>query len=111
YKLRVLLAQILVAKPHALFLDEPTNHLDILSIRWLEGFLRAYEGAALIISHDRHFIDRVVTRVLDVDFGTITEYPGNYTAFVSQKALAQEQLEAQIERNERIIAEKRAFVE
>lgn len=111
YKLRVLLAQILVAKPHALFLDEPTNHLDILSIRWLEGFLRSYEGAALIISHDRHFLDRVVTRVLDVDFGTITEYPGNYTAFVSQKALAQEQLEAQIERNERIIAEKRAFVE
>ncbi len=111
YKLRVLLAQILVAKPHALFLDEPTNHLDILSIRWLEGFLRAYEGAALIISHDRHFLDRVVTRVLDVDYGTITEYPGNYTAFGSQKALAQEQLEAQIERNERIIAEKRAFVE
>lgn len=111
YKLRVLLAQVLVGKPHALFLDEPTNHLDILSIRWLEGFLRNYEGAALVISHDRHFLDRITTRMLDVDYGTITEYPGNYTAFVSQKALASEQLEAQIARNERIIAEKRAFVE
>src|SRR6202012_2552574 len=85
FKLRVLLAQVLVGGPDALLLDEPTNHLDILSIRWLEKFLAGYRGAALVISHDQRFLDNVATHVLDVDYGTITAYVGNYAAFVVQK--------------------------
>ena len=72
FQLRVLLAQVLVGGPDALLLDEPTNHLDILSIRWLEKFLAAYKGCALVISHDQRFLDNVATHILDVDYGTIT---------------------------------------
>jgi ATPase subunit of ABC transporter with duplicated ATPase domains len=111
FKLRVLLAQVLVGGPDALLLDEPTNHLDILSIRWLEKFLSSYRGAALVISHDQRFLDNAVTHVLDVDYGTIKTYTGNYTAFVAQKEAASVQKEAEVARAEKLIAEKRAFVE
>lgn len=111
YKLRVLLAQVLTGQPDALLLDEPTNHLDILSIRWLEGFLQSYPGCAVVISHDRRFLDSVTTRILDVDYETITDYPGNYTAFLKSKEERAVQKEAQIERAEKQIAEKKAFVE
>jgi ATPase subunit of ABC transporter with duplicated ATPase domains len=111
FKLRVLLAQVLVGGPDVLLLDEPTNHLDILSIRWLEQFLTAYQGCALVISHDERFLDTVSTHILDVDYGTVTAYPGNYTAFTAEKAGAQARNEADIARSEAIIAEKRAWVE
>lgn len=111
FKLRVLLGQVLVGRPDVLLLDEPTNHLDILSIRWLEDFLRSFTGCAVVISHDRRFLDRVATRILDVDYQTITDYPGNYSAFLEAKALAAAQNEAEAERAEKIIAEKKAFVE
>ena len=111
YKLRVLLAQVLIGRPDALFLDEPTNHLDILSIHWLEGFLQNYKGCAVIISHDRHFLDAVANRVLDVDYQTILEYTGNYTRFLEQKVATRERKETENERAERAIAEKKAFVE
>ncbi|HEX4335203.1 MAG TPA: ABC-F family ATP-binding cassette domain-containing protein [Polyangiaceae bacterium] len=111
FKLRVLLAQVLVGGPDVLLLDEPTNHLDILSIRWLEKFLAGYRGAALVISHDQRFLDNTATHVLDVDYGTITEYTGNYTAFVAEKLAMRTRKEAEVARAEKIIAEKRAFVE
>jgi ATPase subunit of ABC transporter with duplicated ATPase domains len=111
FKLRVLLAQVLIGGPDALMLDEPTNHLDILSIRWLEKFLAGYRGVALVISHDQRFLDNIATHILDVDYGTITEYTGNYTAFVAEKAATRERKEAVIGRAEKAIAEKRAFVE
>ncbi len=111
YKLRVLLAQVLIGRPDALFLDEPTNHLDILSIHWLEGFLQSYKGCAVIISHDRHFLDAVANRVLDVDYQTILEYTGNYTKFLDQKVATRERKETENQRAERVIAEKKAFVE
>ena len=111
FKLRVLLAQVLVGRPDVLLLDEPTNHLDILSIRWLETFLGNYPGCAVIISHDRRFLDGVATRILDVDYQTITDYPGNYSAFLERKDLNQRQRDAEIERAEKKIAEKQAFVE
>ncbi|NLE86974.1 MAG: ABC-F family ATP-binding cassette domain-containing protein [Myxococcales bacterium] len=111
FKLRVLLAQVLVGRPDVLLLDEPTNHLDILSIRWLERFLQGYAGCALVISHDRRFLDAVSTRTLDVDYETITEYAGNYTQFLVEKASTRERKEAEIARAERQIAQKRAFVE
>ena len=111
FKLRVLLAQVLVGGPDALFLDEPTNHLDILSIAWLEKFLASYAGAALVISHDKRFLDTVATHVLDVDYETITPYAGNYSAFAREKVATRERKEAGVARAEKIIAEKRAFVE
>jgi len=111
FKLRVLLAQVLIGGPDVLFLDEPTNHLDILSIRWLEKFLGAHRGVALVISHDQRFLDNVATHILDVDYGTILSYTGNYAAFLLQKQAIRTQKEGEIERAEKIIAHKRAFVE
>ncbi len=111
YKLRVLLAQVLVGRPDVLFLDEPTNHLDILSIRWLERFLTAFRGCAVVISHDQRFLNNVATHILDVDYGSITQYVGNYAAFGQQKLATRDQKESAIARQEKIIAEKKAFVE
>ena len=111
FKLRVLLAQVLIGGPDVLLLDEPTNHLDILSIRWLERFLAAYEGCAVVISHDERFLDNVATHILDVDYGTITLYVGNYSAFSTNKAAIRERKEAEVARAEATIAEKRAWVE
>src|SRR5580704_6203760 len=111
FKLRVLLAQVLLGGPDVLLLDEPTNHLDILSIRWLEKFLAAYAGCAVVISHDQRFLDNVATHVLDVDYGTITLYVGNYSAFAVEKAAVRERKQAGIEKAEAEIAHKRAFVE
>lgn len=111
FKLRVLLAQVLVSRPDVLLLDEPTNHLDIVSIRWLERFLVNYRGCAVIISHDRRFLDAVATRVLDVDYQTIIDYRGNYTSFLEQKLATRERKELEIARAEKVIAEKKAFVE
>ena len=79
FRLRVLLAQVLASAPDALLLDEPTNHLDILSIRWLEKFLRGFRGPVVVISHDHRFLDNVATRILDLDYETVLGYPGNYT--------------------------------
>ncbi len=111
FKLRVLLAQVLLGGPDVLLLDEPTNHLDILSIRWLEKFLAAYQGCAVVISHDQRFLDNVATHILDVDYGTITLYPGNYSAFAREKVAIRERKEAEIARAEATIAEKKAWVE
>jgi ATPase subunit of ABC transporter with duplicated ATPase domains len=111
FKLRVLLAQVLLGGPDVLLLDEPTNHLDILSIRWLEKFLAAYAGCAIVISHDQRFLDNVATHVLDVDYGTITSYVGDYSAFVVEKQAVRERKQAEIEKAEAEIAHKRAFVE
>src|SRR5689334_9060064 len=111
FKLRVLLAQVLLGGPDIMLLDEPTNHLDILSIRWLEKFLSGYQGCAVVISHDQRFLDNVVSHVLDVDYGTITAYTGNYTTFAREKSALRERKESEIARAEAIIAEKKAWVE
>jgi ATPase subunit of ABC transporter with duplicated ATPase domains len=111
FKLRVLLAQVLVAQPDLMLLDEPTNHLDIVSIRWLEKFLSSYEGCAVVISHDRRFLDNISTHTLDVDYGTVTHYVGNYTQFEAQKVAVRERKETEIARQQKAIADKLAFVE
>ncbi len=111
FKLRVLLARVLVGGSDALLLDEPTNHLDILSIRWLEKFLAAYKGCAVVISHDQRFLDNVATHILDVDYQTITQYTGNYSAFEVEKRAVHERSLAAAARQQKVIDEKRAFVE
>ena len=111
FKLRVLLGQVLAADPGALLLDEPTNHLDIVSIRWLEKFLDAYKGLAIVISHDHRFLDNVCTHIADVDYETVTLYTGNYTAFEAAKEAERERKEAEIEKREKQIAGHQAFVD
>ena len=111
FKLRVLLAQVLVSNPEILLLDEPTNHLDIITIRWLEKFLIDYEGAILVISHDRRFLDRICTHILDIDYQTARIYTGNYAAFEIAKQLVADQKKAEISKLEGIIAHKQAFVD
>lgn len=86
YKLRVLLAQLLFSQPDVLLLDEPTNHLDIFSIRWLEQYLQSFEGMVIVCSHDRQFLNGVCDQIIDIDYGSIKIYKGNYTAFEEAKA-------------------------
>ena len=111
FKLRVLLAQVLVGGVDVLLLDEPTNHLDILTIRWLEKFLGGYAGCAVIISHDQRFLDNVTTHTLDVDYRTLTLYTGPYSQAVVEKAAARARAETAVARAEEEIARKRAWVE
>jgi len=111
FKLRVLLAQVLVGRPELLMLDEPTNHLDILTIRWLEKFLADFAGCAVVISHDHRFLENVATHILDIDYETVTLYPGGYAAFEEQKRATRERKEVEIARAEQTVAEKKAFVE
>ncbi len=111
YRLRVLLARTLFSEPGLLLLDEPTNHLDIDSIRWLEGYLRAFPGASVVVSHDRHFLNAVCTHIADVDYQELRLYPGNYDAFEAAKALAVAQKETEITRVEEKIAEMQRFID
>jgi ATP-binding cassette, subfamily F, member 3 len=111
WMMRVALAQLLFAGPDVLLLDEPTNHLDLDSIRWLEKFLAAYDGAVIIASHDRDFINAVVNRVVEIANGTATEYVGDYEAFVIQREQRTEQLLAAAKQQGLAIAKTQAFIE
>ncbi len=110
WKLRVLLAQALFADPDILLLDEPTNHLDINTIRWLENLLNARDSTMIIISHDRHFLNQVCTHMADLDYGTITVYPGNYDDYMEASTAARARLAAQQARSRERIAELEEFV-
>jgi len=111
FKLRVLLAQVLASAPDVLLLDEPTNHLDILSIRWLEGWIREFAGPVVVISHDHQFLDSVATHILDVDYQQVTLYRGNYTKFVDLKREDRERREKDIASREKEIAQTQEFVD
>ena len=82
---RIRLARLLLARPDVLLLDEPTNHLDLASVEWLEKFLTDWPGSILIVSHDRYFLDRVATRIVALEQGTLKSYPGNYSAYQKQR--------------------------
>lgn len=110
-KVRVLLAQALFGNPEALLLDEPTNALDIASIRWLEDFLREFTGALVVISHDRHFLNEVCSRIADIDYETIIVYNGNYDDMVSAKAEARGSLELANSARQRKISQLQEFVQ
>ncbi|MCZ2151071.1 MAG: ATP-binding cassette domain-containing protein [Bryobacterales bacterium] len=110
HKVRVLLAQALFGSPPALLLDEPTNHLDLESIHWLEGFLNRYEGALIVISHDRHFLNNVCTHTADIDYQTIITYPGGYDDMVLRKTQVRRQIEAGNAQREKKIAQLNDFI-
>ncbi|MFN8586067.1 MAG: ABC-F family ATP-binding cassette domain-containing protein [Dehalococcoidia bacterium] len=111
FRLRVLLAQTLFFAPDLLLLDEPTNHLDIASIRWLEGYLREFRGAFVVISHDRHFLNAICDQIADVDYQEVRLYAGNYDAFEAAKTLASTQKEAELVRAEARREELQEFID
>ena len=113
---RVCLGKLLVTKPDIILLDEPTNHLDIGAITWLESFLANYRGAALIVAHDRYFLDKVVTKVVELDRTRVTVYQGNYTAYAHKRAQVRETLlkqyynqQREIQHQEEVIAKLKSF--
>ncbi len=110
WKMRVALARILLMRPDALLLDEPTNHLDLESILWLESFLRQYEGALVMTSHDWEFLNRLVTKIVEIDGGELTTYSGNYEFYEQQRAIAEAHQEAQYARQQAMLAKEEAFI-
>jgi ATPase subunit of ABC transporter with duplicated ATPase domains len=111
WKMRVALARILLMRPDAMLLDEPSNHLDLESLIWLEHFLKGYEGALLMTSHDREFMNRIVTKIVEIDGGALTSYSGDYEFYQQQRALAEKQQQAQFERQQAMLAKEIAFIE
>lgn len=110
-KVRVLLAQALFGRPHNLLLDEPTNHLDLESIQWLENFLMDYEGTVIVVSHDRHFLNKVCTHIADIDFGKIQLYVGNYDFWYESSQLALQLQRESNKKKEEKIKELQAFIQ
>ena len=111
WKMRVALGRILLMNADALLLDEPSNHLDLESLIWLESFLEGFEGAILITSHDREFLNRVVEKIIEIDAGELTTYSGDYEYYVRQRALADQQQQAQYERQQAMLKKEIAFIE
>jgi ATPase subunit of ABC transporter with duplicated ATPase domains len=111
WKMRVALARILLMRPDAMLLDEPSNHLDLESLIWLEQFLKGYEGLLLMTSHDREFMNRVVTKIVEIDGGGLTTYSGDYEFYEQQRALNEKQQQAQFERQQAMLAKEIKFIE
>jgi len=111
WKMRVALARILLMNPDVMLLDEPSNHLDLESLIWLEAFLKGYEGALLMTSHDREFMNRIVTKVLEIDAGSVTTFSGDYEFYEQQRALNEKQQQAQFERQQAMLAKEIKFIE
>ncbi len=111
WKMRVALARILLMRPDAMLLDEPSNHLDLESLIWLEQFLKGYEGALMMTSHDREFMDRIVTKIVEIDGGSLTTYGGGYEFYVEQRALSEKQQQAQFDRQQAMLAKELKFIE
>ena len=103
-KTRLALAKLLLQKPDVLILDEPTNHLDIDTIEWLEGYLKKYSGAVVIVSHDRYFIDQIATTVYEIEYRKCTKYKGNYSDYMDQKAVSYASLMKQYEKQQKEIS-------
>jgi len=111
WKMRVALARILLMRPDAMLLDEPSNHLDLESLIWLEEFLKGYDGALLMTSHDREFMNRIVTKIIEIDAGSLNSYSGDYAFYEQQRALNEKQQQAQFERQQAMLAKEIKFIE
>ena len=111
WKMRVALARILLMRPDVMLLDEPSNHLDLESLIWLEQFLKGFEGALMMTSHDREFMNRIVTKIVEIDGGSLTTYSGDYAFYEGQRALNEKQQQAQFERQQAMLAKEIKFIE
>ena len=111
WKMRVALGRILLMRPDVMLLDEPSNHLDLESLIWLEQFLSGYDGALLMTSHDREFMNRVINKVIEIDAGSLTSFSGDYEFYAGQSALNEKHQQAQFERQQAMLAKEIAFIE
>jgi ATPase subunit of ABC transporter with duplicated ATPase domains len=111
WKMRVAMARVLLGRPDVLLMDEPTNHLDIESIIWLEAFLKSIPGALLMTSHDREFMNRIVTRIAEIDDGEITAYSGNYDFYERERAIRESNREAAYARQQAMLAKEQRFID
>ncbi len=111
WRMRAVLARLLLGKPDLLLLDEPTNHLDLEAIGWLEGFLESWDGAFVVVSHDRYFLNRMVRGIVEIDRGRLTVFHGNYDAYLEERTAREEALEEAARRQERDIARIERFIE
>ncbi len=111
WKMRVALARVLLGRPDVLLMDEPTNHLDLESIIWLESFLRAYQGSLLMTSHDRVFMNRLVTKIAEIDSGEIITYSGNYDFYERERAIRETNQQAAFGRQQAMLAKEQRFIE
>src|ERR687898_3185812 len=111
WKMRVAMARVLLGRPDVLLMDEPTNHLDIESIIWLEAFLKSQPGALLMTSHDRDFMNRIVSRIAEIDGGEITAYSGNYDFYERERAIRETNREAAYARQQAMLAKEQRFIE
>jgi ATPase subunit of ABC transporter with duplicated ATPase domains len=111
WKMRVAMARVLLGRPDVLLMDEPTNHLDIESIIWLEQYLKSFAGALLMTSHDREFMNRVVSRVAEIDGGEITSYSGNYDFYERERAIREANREAAYARQQAMLAKEQRFID
>src|SRR5204863_1923030 len=111
WKMRVAMAKVLLGRPDVLLMDEPTNHLDIESIIWLEVFLKSYEGSLLMTSHDRDFMNRVVTKIVEIDEGDLVTYSGNYEFYERERAIRETNREAAYARQQSMLAKEQRFID
>ena len=111
WKMRVALGRILLMRPDVMLLDEPSNHLDLESLIWLENFLQGYDGALLMTSHDREFMNRIINKVIEIDAGNLTSFSGNYEFYEQQRALNEQHQLAQFERQQAMLSKEIKFIE
>ncbi|MFM2191836.1 MAG: hypothetical protein RLZZ118_793, partial [Bacteroidota bacterium] len=111
WRMRVILAKMILQKPDLLLLDEPTNHLDLPSIQWMEGFLQSYPGTVVIVSHDRYFLDRMVTKIVEVAFQQLNFYTGNYSFYETEKDIRIEFQQREYENQQDYIRQQERFIE
>ncbi len=111
WQMRIALAKLLLREPTILLLDEPTNHLDMESLEWIEGYLKSYRGSIVLVSHDSRFLDNLVERVIEISRGEATEYAGNYSSYLTQKAQRLEMLQSSLRNRQRVIDSNTHFIE